>query len=244
MAAPVLDWTPPTTYPSALLPPTGRLVPPTGQAVSTPRSVDYSNPGAVLSLLGTQGTNVLGRGEQALTGGQEALRPVLAYLMKLMGGDPAAINEAILPEVQGVLSQYDTARRAISEFTPRGGGQTSALSNLRIGAASDIAGLRSTARRSAVGELARLGLGQEQIGTNLSSLGLQGLDAAMRGALYEAQSKRQMWANLGMGIGSIAASAFAPMLMGKLLGSQAATLPASQFYNPAGTTWYMGGANI
>lgn len=197
---------------SPLLPPTGRLVPSSGQFVPTRRQkpVDYTKPGSMLSLMGSESQGMMGQGRDIVGQGQEALVPVIAHLMKLLGGDPQEVEEAILPETQGVLAQYDTARRAVAEFTPRGGGQVSAFANSRIAEASDLASLRSTARRSAVGELSKLGVAQEEVGGRLEGQGLQGLGGVLEGALREAASKRQMWSDLGMGIGMMAATLFAP----------------------------------
>jgi hypothetical protein len=174
----------------------GRYVLPPSPGIATTPGVNYSDPKAMLALMG-------GESQEALRQSQTALQPVLAHLLKLLGGDAQAIDEAMLPETESVLTQYDTARRAISEFAPRGGGQAGALAQSRLQAASDVAMLRSLARRSAVGELA-------QIGLNRGETGMRGLGVTTQGALQEAESRRKMWTDLGVGIGMMAANLFAP----------------------------------
>lgn len=206
---------------TGLLPPTGQLVPPTGQFVPARRPsgrVQWTDPGDVLNFMGSESRALSGQGQDILGQGQRMLQPVLQQLMLLLGGDPEAINQAIQPEVAGVVSQYDAAKRAISEFTPRGGGQASAISNMRAGQARDIGMLKATARREATGQLAELGLGQERIGGSLAQTGLQGLSSVLQGSVQEAQNKRAFWSDLGMGIGSIAAMIFAPQLAPWLAG--------------------------
>src|SRR4029450_11234953 len=124
--------------PPASPPPTGRLVPATGPFVparATGSSVRFTKPEELLNFMGSESSNLSSEGQDILGEGQRMLKPVLEHLMRLLGGDPEAINEAIQPEVAGVLSQYDAAKRAISEFTPRGGGQASAVANLQAGQA-------------------------------------------------------------------------------------------------------------
>lgn len=95
----------------------------------------------------------------------EALAPVLEHFRNLMGSDPNAVLDATRQERGRVLDQYDTARRAIAHFGPRGGGTTSALAESRFAQAESLADITSTARRDAVGNAA-------QLGTVLASLGL------------------------------------------------------------------------
>jgi hypothetical protein len=169
----------------------------------------------------------MAQGTQFLAQGSEAVQPVITHLLKLLSGDPQTINEAILPEARGVMAQYDAARQAIGEFTPRGGGQASAISRSRFDEAADIAGLKSTARRSAVGELARLGTEQERIGAGLEQVGLGAFGTLLEESLKKEADKRKFWAQLGLGIGAIAAGIFFPPA-GVAIASQIPTISGGE----------------
>jgi hypothetical protein len=112
------------------------------------------------------------QGAQLYQTGSDALAPLIQYLTALVGGDETALAQAIQPEAASVLSQYDTAKRAISEFSPRGGGRTAALSQLPMNAANQISALTNKSRTEAAGTLANLG-------TTLTGQGIGGESAAM-----------------------------------------------------------------
>lgn len=103
----------------------------------------------------------------------EALTPVLDYFKKILGGDPAAMMEATRPERGRVIDQYDTARRAVSQFAPRGGGATSAVAGSFLQEAQQLGDVTSTARREAIGQAG-------QLGATLQGLGLSADDMASR----------------------------------------------------------------
>src|SRR4030095_11782399 len=95
-----------TAQPShALLPPTGRLVPATGQFVparAPGSSVRFTKPEELLNFMGSESSNLSSEGQDILGEGQRMLKPVLEHLMRLLGGDPEAINAAVQPEGAGV----------------------------------------------------------------------------------------------------------------------------------------------
>lgn len=126
--------------------------------------------------------------------GTDLAGPIVEYFKKLTGGDPSAVMQATLPERAKVIDQYDTARQAIAQFTPRGGGQTAALAQSRFNQASDISNITATARREGMSQgsqlatyLTSLGLSAEQIASgDLNTiinaiLSKQGLDLTSRG---------------------------------------------------------------
>src|SRR5262245_12360829 len=201
--------------------PTASLVPssymPSSSAISTSpgptNDIRYYKPRDVLPLLGEQAQALGTEGTELTSQGQAALQPVLAHIVKLMSGDPQAISEAILPETQGVLAQYDTARRTAAEMMPRGGGQASAITAGRFEEAGQLANLRATARRSAVSDLAELGLKETAIGGQLSQAGLQGLYGLVSGSLQYEQMHPSFWKQIGSTVGSLAAMYAAPDLM-------------------------------
>ncbi len=104
-------------------------------------------------------------GEALGSQGSQTLAPILDYFQKLAGGNPTALMEATAPERGRVIDQYDTARKAIGEFGPRGGGTNAALAGSRVSEASDLSNITANARTNAVNQGA-------QIGETLSGLGL------------------------------------------------------------------------
>lgn len=150
------------------------------------------------------------QGGQLQQQGTEALAPVLDYFRSLMGGDPAAMLQATAPERGRVIDQYDTARRAIAEFAPRGGGSGSAIAGSYVQQAQQLGDISSNARNVATQgllqlgpQLQSLGMTAEQVasadlGTIIQAvLSKQNLDVAKRGQTFG------MWGDIGTGVGSL-----------------------------------------
>ncbi len=97
--------------------------------------------------------------------GQAVTTPAVNYLTDILSSNPAAVMDATRQERGRVIDQYDTARRAIANFGPRGGGTTSTLAESRFQQAESLADITSTARRDAVSQAGELG-------TRLTALGL------------------------------------------------------------------------
>lgn len=116
--------------------------------------------------MGGEAGNLSGQGE-------ETLQPVMDYFEKLLSGDPNAMMEATRPERGRVIDQYDTARRAVSTFAPRGGGATSAVAGSFLQEAQQLGDVTSTARKEAIGQAS-------QLGATLKGLGLSAEDLASR----------------------------------------------------------------
>lgn len=148
--------------------------------------------------------------------GSEALTPALNYLHNILSGNPANVMAATAPERGRVIDQYDTARKSIAQFGPRGGGTTSALAEGRMAEGAQLADITNTARREAFGEAGKMGmqltglsLSAEQLSTmNLDQviqaiLALQGHDIEKRGQTM------QMWSGIGNAAGNIIGGIFA-----------------------------------
>lgn len=147
-------------------------------------------------------------GIDATAQGSDLFRSVVPYIKALAGGDQAALNLATMPERRRVIDQYDTARKSIAEFTPRGGGQATAMSNLRGQEAGDLAGLFAGAQKEGVSAAT-------DIGHVLSSLGLsaEGMSAQTQAAIAQILQKQQEnkaagWSGFGKAIGEIIATIF------------------------------------
>lgn len=168
--------------------------------------IDYTDPDAVSKAAGGVAGNLNQQGGALVGAGKDALAPVFSQLMKLLSGDENSVNQAVQPRARGVVDQYDAARKAVSQFTPRGGGQANALTQSRFSEASDIAGLKSNAINSATQELG-------QLGTSLLNSGVQQQEASLSslmGLISQAQqskgSSREMWQNIGLTAGKLVAS--------------------------------------
>src|SRR5262245_40065217 len=147
-------------------------------------------------------------GIDATTQGSDMFRAVIPYVKAMAGGDQAALNVATMPERKRVIDQYDTARRSIAQFTPRGGGQATAMSNLYGQEASDLSGLFANARQQGVSQAT-------DIGHVLSSLGLsaEGMSAQTQAAIAQILQKQQEqkasgWAGFAQAIGEIIGTIF------------------------------------
>lgn len=136
-----------------------------GSSSTTDRKAELSTSGS----LQTQG-NALGKaGAGTLASGTQGMQSVMNQLQKIMGGGQAGL-EAVAPEVNTVASQYQGARKAAAELSPRGGGRTSTLANEPFAEMGDIQkmmfGEQSKARGQAgslAGQMASLGLNEESL---------------------------------------------------------------------------------
>ena len=79
---------------------TGQLVP----------SSAFTSSDQLMPMIGRSAQQMIAQGGQFMETGEDALTPVINHLMKLLSGDPQAINEAILPEARGVMAQVPTPR--------------------------------------------------------------------------------------------------------------------------------------
>lgn len=102
--------------------------------------------------------------------GDKALNQVLDYYGKLTSGDPNAVLDATKAQRGRVIDQYDTARKNILEFNPRGGGTTSTLAQSRLDEASALSDATSTATGDAAKIMAGLGPQLEGLGLSAQQL--------------------------------------------------------------------------
>jgi hypothetical protein len=133
--------------------------------------------------LGTTGKTLSGEGQQSLA-------PVLHYLALLNSGDPQALLEATMPERRRVIDQYDTARQA-SQFSPRGGGTSSAMVDLNAREAGDLAALGAKARTDSLKMSADLGTNLSQLGAGTQSQSVDHMVNLMKPLLAKEQSNNE-----------------------------------------------------
>jgi len=167
------------------------------------------------ALLSERAKMLQGRADVALDEGLTDLGQASDYFSDLLGSDPAALMEATKAERGKVIDQYDTARQAITEFGPKGGGTTSALAQSRIAQANQLSDLMATGRREAaqgiadIGQvIAGVGLTQEQIASaDLNSV----LDAALTREGHDITKRGQTmgaWGDVGELAGTVLGGVF------------------------------------
>ena len=129
------------------------------------------------------------------------------YLQSLLSGGRTEAMQAAAPEVNTILSQYDTAKKSLSQFAPRGGGTNAQLANLPFQESGAITNLLAGERSQAAQNLTSLGLGEGSVassllprdsgaGSSLLNYGLQ--NQAQQGAMFG-----QVGTSLGTLLGSI-----------------------------------------
>lgn len=138
-----------------------------------------------------------------------------SYLRQLLSGNPQGLLAATAPERGRVIDQYDTARQAIGQFGPRGGGTTSAMAQSRLDESQALSDIFSTSRREAFGQSAALGQGLMGLGLSADQLASADLEKVMDAILteqgFDVQKRAQnmqLWASLGQSAGYAAGSAW------------------------------------
>ena len=141
---------------------------------------------------------------------ERALSPALGFNEKLLSGDPATAAGAIAPEANTILSQYDTARKAVQQNAPRGGGATRQMANIPFAASGKIANLFNAARRGSADALSQLfsTLSGESLGYKREEI--SGRLGQEQNAIDKQKQQFLQGSALGKGFGSI----FSKMLTG------------------------------
>jgi len=124
------------------------------------------------SLTDLMGTS----GEATQAAGAAALKAPIDYWTKILSGNKAEISAALEPELAASNAGFEQQRRTLDQYTPMGGGRSSAVMNLGSKKAQTNAGIISSARAGAAPQLAQAGL-QEQ------SLGIEQLGQAIQAIL-------------------------------------------------------------
>lgn len=109
----------------------------------------------------------MGQAQPLLGRASSAIEGPLSFWTTLLNGDRGAMSSLLGPELDGISERDSVARRAISQFGPRGSGMSARLGELGEGTARDINTAFLNLRPQAadqVGNLAQLLFG---VGTNL-----------------------------------------------------------------------------
>lgn len=165
---------------------------------------------SLTNLLGTTAADIGSSGKSTYASGTALFDGPTRYNEDILNGDRNAALAQEAPDVRSILSQYDGARQALSEFAPRGGGRASGGSNLAFKQAGDINALLQRARPQAsanltnIGQiLSSLGLSQEQLGLTGENYAAQDLLGRRGQNIQENANTQQILAGLGASIGKL-----------------------------------------
>lgn len=112
---------------------------------------------SLTDLLGTSGA-----GTQAF--GFSTVQDPVNYYKGILSGNPAALAEAAAPEISATKQQYAGARRAIDQYSPRGGGRSNATTQSRYNEASDVSNIIAKQRPQAASALSDIGIKEQSLG--------------------------------------------------------------------------------
>ncbi len=153
--------------------------------------------------LGTSADTSSARGDELFDRGVSGLDPALRFLTAITRGDPGAVGQATQPERARVIDQYDTARRAITSFAPRGGGQTSTVARSFTDEAGTLSNIFATGRREGATALSQLSTRLASLGISAEGLAGQNLSTLVQAYLAKDAQKRASSGAFGMSIGSL-----------------------------------------
>ena len=139
--------------------------------------------------------------------GTGALGQTQNYLNSLLGGGQPAM-EAAAPEVNTILSQYDTAKKSLSEFAPRGGGTNARMADLPFQESGAITNLLAGERGQAAQSLASLGLGEGSLASSLLPRDSGAGSSLLNYALGNKAQQGAMWGGVGTSIGTLLGQIF------------------------------------
>lgn len=135
-----------------------------------------------LTSLTTGGSSV-GTGQAQQGQGVSALQPSLNYYSALLSGDPTATAAAIAPTTSGIMSQYDTAYKNISQNSPQGGQRSGNIADLQTKEAGSVGSVVENVQPAAAQALGGLGLGLAGAGTAEQGVGQSGLSQSLAALL-------------------------------------------------------------
>ncbi len=114
---------------------------------------------------------ISGQGGGLYNIGSPAYTQALAYYQRLLGGDKAAMTEAVAPEAQALSEVYKGAGNSLEAGPLRGGARETATAELGRQKTGQIAGLIPQARQAAAGAAGQLGLAGATAGTSAETAG-------------------------------------------------------------------------
>jgi hypothetical protein len=159
---------------------------------------------AAIGNLKTNASEASALGKQFGAQSADLFQPVADYLKKVTSGNRQDVLAATMPERRRVIDQYATAKKAIAEFTPRGGGQAAAGAALQGKEASDLATTTAEARQQAFGQEGNLATAAAQLGISEQSLASGDLNSILNALNTQNQQHAQSAGALGSALGTLA----------------------------------------
>lgn len=145
-------------------------------------SVTGSGAQDLTNYLSQLGSGSFISGTQTFDVGLSAFGPAQNYWNDILSGNKAAMETAIAPEKQDILSQYRARRRQLAAG-PRGGGTNQAVAESEFAQAGDVASLLQKLRPQAAKETTDIASRISQLGLGESEQGMQQLLAALSAAV-------------------------------------------------------------
>lgn len=179
--------------------------------LSKPSGTTKGALGGLSNLLQTEvagGQKGLTAAGPMLSGSRAALGTAQNYLQSLVGGGKTAAMDAAAPEVNTILSQYDTAKKNLSQFAPRGGGTNSQLANLPFQESGAITNLLGSERSNAAQLLSSLGLGEGGLGSSLLPRDSGAGSSLLNYGLQNQEQQGQMFGQVGTSLGTLLGTLF------------------------------------
>lgn len=158
---------------------------------------------SIIGDLRTGSGESMRRGAGYLDSSDDLIKQLTSYLTPILSGDRNAALEAVQPEVRGVLDQYDTALKNVTQFAPRGGGRTGALVDLEAGRGQAVQDLLTGARRDAGDKAQTIAQMLSSMGLNLNQQGMSQLAQALAALTQKHGSEKESSSALGGSIGKI-----------------------------------------
>lgn len=115
----------------------------------------------------------------------QVMSPVVDYYSALLGPNPQMLMQAMQAERGRVIDQYDTARKNIGEFGPRGGGTTSAMAQSRLSEAHDLSDIFAESKRDAAQNAGTVGVSLAGLGLSADQLASADLSQVLQMILAE-----------------------------------------------------------
>jgi len=147
-------------------------------------------------------TNLTGeKGSSILSQGQDWLSKPASYYSGILSGKPADVAGALAPELSAASDQYEGAKRNLDQYSPAGGGRSTALAQLPFERARTQGNIISTARRDAAPELASMGSDESKMGLQALFNTIQQLMGRRGQNITEDTANKQLAGQLGSSVG-------------------------------------------
>lgn len=125
------------------------------------------------------------------------------YYSKALGGDTSSLQELLGPQINTVLSQYDTAAKTASELSPRGGGRAAQLGEVPFKKIATYGEQLGLARTGAADKLGSLGTSEANRDSSLGNT-LIGAQTGANALQYQKdKDKNGMLGQLGSSFGGL-----------------------------------------